>query len=156
MAEARCRPRGPAFESAAAEALKLREEEPRSPALARFWDVLVSKADGNRCQTIFRASPRHKIDGQDIGVFSGAVAPIQRARGVLFCDVPVSSAEIGALNETGSLRGPPHRRAERLCRERPDKASGSANVPYYKLTTLGDSRLVKWGRVGRMNVERNE
>jgi hypothetical protein len=104
MAEARCRPRGPAFESAAAEALKLREEEPRSPVLARFWDVLVSKADGNRCQTIFRASPRHKIDEQDIGVFSGAVAPIQRARGVLFCDVPVSSAEIGALNETGSLR----------------------------------------------------
>jgi hypothetical protein len=84
MAEARCRPRGPAFESAAAEALKLREEEPRSPALARFWDVLVSKADGNRCQTIFRASPRRKIDEQDIGVFSGAVAPNSTCQGSPF------------------------------------------------------------------------
>jgi hypothetical protein len=61
------------LESAVSEALKFREGEPRSPALARFWDVLVSKADGNRCQTIFRASPRRKIDEQDIGVFSGAV-----------------------------------------------------------------------------------
>jgi hypothetical protein len=56
MAEARCPPRNPAFETAAAEALRLRESETKYLAVARFWDVLVSKANGKARQTLFRAS----------------------------------------------------------------------------------------------------